>query len=193
MVSANEDLMREHGLLQRMLLIYDNAIDHMQKDQAFDPRFIYQTARIIRDFVEDYHEKLEEEFLFPRLKKTNKEVQLVTTLEDQHSKGRLVTEEVLNLTKPDRSFSEKQTMRLLELLIAFNRMYRPHEAREDTVLFPAFKELVSKHEYGALGEDFEKKEHEKFGKDGFFGMVDRIAEIEKQIGIYDLNNFTPHV
>jgi hypothetical protein len=36
-------------------------------------------------------------------------------------------------------------------------MYRPHEAREDTVLFPALREIVSEQEFGALGEDFEKK------------------------------------
>jgi hypothetical protein len=27
--------------------------------------------------------------------------------------------------------------------------------------------VVSKHEFGALGEDFEKKEHQLFGEEGF--------------------------
>ncbi len=34
-------------------------------------------------------------------------------------------------------------------------MYRPHEAREDTILFPALRKLVSKNEYHSLGEKFE--------------------------------------
>ncbi|AVR45983.1 hypothetical protein C7S20_12365 [Christiangramia fulva] len=58
-------------------------------------------------------------------------------------------------------------------------LYRPHESRENTVLFPAFKERVSKNEYDALGEDFEKKEHVKFGEDGFDHIVTEVAEIEK--------------
>ena len=70
-------------------------------------------------------------------------------------------------------------------------MYAPHEAREDTVLFPALRDIVSKHEFAALGEDFEKKEHELFGDDGFEKMVDRVATIEKSIGLYDLAQFTP--
>jgi hemerythrin-like domain-containing protein len=70
-------------------------------------------------------------------------------------------------------------------------MYRPHEAREDTVLFPAFRKLVSKHEYDALGEEFEDNEHKHFGQDGFETMVGRVSAIEKQLGIYDLNQFTP--
>jgi hypothetical protein len=63
--------------------------------------------------------------------------------------------------------------------------------REDTVLFPAFRKIVSPHEFDALGEDFEKKEDELFGEDGFEKVVDKVAGIEKQLGIYDLAQFTP--
>jgi hemerythrin-like domain-containing protein len=41
------------------------------------------------------------------------------------------------------------------------RMYNPHETREDTVLFPAFRKIVSAHEFDSLGEDFEKEENEQ--------------------------------
>jgi len=193
MVSPNEDLMREHGLLNRMLLIYDTALACMNNKEEFNPAFINQTATIVRDFVEDYHEKLEEDYLFPRLEKANRLTDLTAILRRQHKGGRGVTEQVLALTKNGRSLQGDDTNELITLLQAFNTMYRPHEAREDTILFPAFKEVVSRHEYDALGEDFEKKEHEKFGDNGFVTMVDRVAEIEKQIGIYDLNQFTPRV
>jgi hypothetical protein len=48
-------------------------------------------------------------------------------------------------------------------------------------------------ERDALGEDFEKKEHQLFGEDGFEKMVDRVASIERALGIYDLAQFTPHL
>ena len=67
------------------------------------------------------------------------------------------------------------------------------KAREDTVLFPAFRGIVSAHEFDSLGEDFEKKEDELFGDDGFFKVVDRVAVIEKKLGIYELAQFTPKV
>jgi hypothetical protein len=70
-------------------------------------------------------------------------------------------------------------------------MYAPHEAREDTVLFPALHDVFSKSEYDALGEDFEKKEHQLFGDEGFEKMVDQVATIEKGLDIYDLRRFTP--
>jgi hemerythrin-like domain-containing protein len=83
--------------------------------------------------------------------------------------------------------------KLADSLRQFIRMYNPHEAREDTILFPGFRKIVSKNEYDSLGEDFEKKEHELFGEDGFEKMVDKVAAIEKKLGIYDLAQFTPKV
>ena len=43
---------------------------------------------------------------------------------------------------------------------------------------------VSPHEFDSLGEDFEKKEDELFGEDGFEKVV------EKRLGVYDLAQFT---
>ena len=70
-------------------------------------------------------------------------------------------------------------------------MYRPHAAREDTELFPQLRGLVSKHEYDAMAELFENKEHQLFVEDGFEKMVDRVAGLERRIGINDLSQFTP--
>ena len=193
MVSPNEDLMREHGLLNRMLLIYDTAIMRIGNGEEFNTDYIARTSVIVRDFIEDYHEKLEENYVFPRLEKANRLRDLTATLRRQHQGGRKLTERLLALTKNGRSLKGGDTQQLTAALKAFNTMYRPHEAREDTILFPAFKEVVSQHEYDSLGEDFEKKEHEKFGEDGFVMMVDRVASIEKQIGIYDLDRFTPKI
>lgn len=65
------------------------------------------------------------------------------------------------------------------------------KAREDTVLFPALRKIISKNEYFSLGEDFEDKEHKLFGKEGFETIVEKVTEIEKQLGVFDLSNFTP--
>jgi hemerythrin-like domain-containing protein len=80
---------------------------------------------------------------------------------------------------------------LIRLLDNFNRMYRPHKSREDTILFPAIKKIISKEEYLDLGEKFEDREHELFGESGFESMVAKVENIEKQINIYDLSQFNP--
>jgi len=191
-VSPPEDLMQEHGLLNRILLIYDTCYQQIATKNQPNLPALYASAGIIRIFVEDYHEKQEEDYLFPRFKKAGQLTDLVDTLLAQHKAGRNITDQLLQLTKQP-SLDEAGTAKLGQLLSSFNKMYRPHEAREDTVLFPAFRKLVSKHEYDSLGEEFEQNEHKKFGQDGFEMMVDKVATIEKQLGIFELNQFTPKI
>ncbi len=191
-VSPPEDLMQEHGLLNRILLIYDHSKNQLINKQSFDIAAISNAAGIVRTFVEDYHEKQEENYLFPRFKKANQLTDLVDILLQQHRAGRDITDQMIQLTKQvTRTDSENQ--KLIELLTTFNTMYRPHEAREDTVLFPAFRKIVSQHEYDSLGEEFENNEHKLFGEDGFETMVSKVAAIEKQLSIYELAQFTPKI
>jgi hypothetical protein len=70
-------------------------------------------------------------------------------------------------------------------------MYRPHKAREDTVLFPTFRTLLRFAEYDMLGDIFEQEEERRFGEDGFAKTVKRVEGLEKTLGIYDLSQFTP--
>jgi hemerythrin-like domain-containing protein len=190
-ISPAEDLMREHGVLNRVLLIYDEHLRRLTAKQTFDGSVLASAADIIRHFVEEYHEKLEEDFLFPRFRKAGKLVPLVDTLLAQHKAGRVLTAQIRELASVATLKYVSDTDKLADALRAFLRMYRPHEAREDTVLFPAFRSIVSPHEYDALGEDFEKKEDELFGEEGFFKVVDQVAALEKKLGIYDLSQFTP--
>ena len=116
---------------------------------------------------------------------------LVDVLLQQHQGGRRLTDVTLQVATLQGIKNAGDRRKLANSMRQFIRMYNPHEARENTVLFPAFREIVSKNEYDSLGEDFEKKEHELFGEEGFDGMVDKVAAIEKKLGIYDLAQFTP--
>jgi hemerythrin-like domain-containing protein len=118
---------------------------------------------------------------------------LVQVLRKQHKAGRILTDQIMHLGKMQVRANSDASQKLIKLLSDFNGMYRPHEAREDTVLFPAIWKVISENEYFALGEDFEDQEHELFGKDGFETMVEKVANIERQLGIYDLSVFTPKI
>jgi hemerythrin-like domain-containing protein len=190
-VTPAEDLMREHGLLNRILLIYDFNRNKIVNGEEYSPENLKSSAQIIRSFIEDYHEKLEENFLFPRFEKANVLVDLITVLRSQHAAGRKLTDRIIQITSAGTVVNDSDGHELAELLETFNYMYRPHEAREDTVLFPEIRKVVTGKDYSDLGESFEEKEHELFGEQGFEGMVAKVAEIEKALGIYDLSEFTP--
>ena len=188
-ISPGEDLMREHGVLARILLIYDDISMRLEKDIKYPPEVLTGTAALIRRFVEDYHEKLEEDYLFPRFEKAGKLVELVKVLLQQHQAGRRLTERIKNFSSLP-TLNAKEKKELIHSLGLFSRMYRPHKSREDTVLFPAFHSIISSQEYDSLGEKFEDKENELFGEQGFEKVVEEIAGLEKSLRIYELSQFT---
>jgi len=194
-VSPAEDLMREHGVLKRVLLVYQEIDSRLTGGKNFPLETLTGAADIIKNFIEDYHEKLEENYLFPRFRKAGKLTELVSVLETQHDRGRTITDFILkNAPLALRSRPDADTKRkLIDSIRQFVRMYNPHEAREDTVLFPAFRTIVPESEYDSLGEEFEKQEQDKFGEDGFEKYVAKVAGLEKSLDIYDLAMFTPKV
>jgi hemerythrin-like domain-containing protein len=192
-VSAPEDLMREHGVLNRILLVYEEGLRRLRAKEDVPPEAFHRPAELVRRFVEDYHEQLEEKFIFPEFEKRKQMVDLVTVLRKQHAAGRALTETVLRLSAAEQFRRAESRQELADACQAFIRMYRPHEAREDTVLFPALRKIVPAKELGELGEKFEKEEDRLFGEGGFEKTVEQVAAIEKQLGIHDLDQFTPKV
>lgn len=191
-VSPVDDLMREHGVLDRILLIYDEILwRRLPKNADFPPEALAKSADLVRRFIEDYHEKLEEDYLFPRFEKAGKLTDLVQVLRTQHKAGRRLTDTIKQGATLQAIKAPEEREKLSNALRLFVRMYRPHAAREDTVLFPALRSIVSAHEYAALGEEFEDKEHALFGKEGFEKIVSDVAELERSLGLDDLAGFTP--
>ena len=189
-MAPTEDLMREHGVLRRILLVYGEVIRRIDAKQEVKPEWVSSSATIIREFIEDYHEKDEEQYLFPRLHKAGKLTELVSVLAAQHQAGRRLTAETLKLATPAALKSDAAKRQLATGLRAFCRMYEAHAAREDTVLFPAFRALVGGKELERLKDVFEDKE-KALPHGGFEKMVDEVARLERAVGIYDLGKLTP--
>src|SRR5438067_5179261 len=83
-VTAPEDLMKEHGVLNRCLLIYEEGLRRLDAGQDPGPELFQHTADLIRRFVEQYHEKNEENYIFPVFERAHKLEDLVRTLKTQH-------------------------------------------------------------------------------------------------------------
>ncbi len=190
-IPPTEHLMRAHGLLHRILLIYEEICSRVGNGQDFPPEVLITSSRMVRRFVENYHNNMEQGYLFPHFEKAGKLVNLVHVLGQQHTAGRLLTGYIMNNVAPatleDRGKKELLTHRMK----LFIRMYRPHAAFEDTVLFPVYSSVVSAKEFVDAGRQMERKAHDLFGTNGFNEAVDMVAEQEKNLGIYNLSQFTP--
>lgn len=181
--------MREHGVLRRVMFIYDEVSLRLDKQREVPLDALASCAGIVRRVIEDYHEKLEENFLFPRFEKARKLADLTAVLRRQHQVGRALTEQILTLARSPLADADRA--RLAMTLRSFNRMYRPHAAREDTVLFPELRGLVGAKAYEELGDEFEDKEKQMLGDHGFEHAVADVAKLEQAFEVDDLLKLTP--
>src|SRR5947199_7402525 len=77
-VTAPEDLMKEHGVLNRCLLIYEEGMRRLQTNpNDIAPDVFNHTAQLVKSFVEEYHERNEEKYIFPEFERAKKLVDLV--------------------------------------------------------------------------------------------------------------------
>lgn len=183
--------MTEHGLLIRILLIYRRLMAGQALGQPVQAAHARDSALIIHDYIEAFHEELEEAYVFPRLMHAGQLKPTVSTLLLQHARGREITQLILAVSGGSGSLQTAAADRIASAMDAFVLMYEPHEAREDTVVYPAFRALLTPGEIADLGERFTDLQTEQFGRDGFAAMLERVAAIEQALGIYDLAQFTP--
>jgi len=188
-VSAPEDLMREHDVLHRILLIYDRIITTQAPPAQWPVKTLTESARLVETFIEEYHQKLEENYVFPAFEKAGRLTDLTAVLRKQHDAGTRLTQAILK--DADQLKEPADADRLTRHVNEYIRMYQPHSAREGSVLFVALRTVVPAKAYEEMGDHFEEIEHKKFGESGFEGVVNQVAAMEKTLGIYDLSQFTP--
>jgi len=191
-VTATEDLMREHGVIRRALLVYVEVVPKLRQNAAaIDAAALQRTAKLFRTFAEDYHERmLEEQHIFPTVRKMGPELaRYADVLIEQHNRGREITEYVLAVTNGPK-ISTGHAEPLARAFEGLDRMYENHAAREDTIVFPAWKKNFSNKQLDELSDQFEEIEHKMFGKDGFEDAEKTISGIESTLGFADLAQFT---
>jgi hemerythrin-like domain-containing protein len=189
---AVEDLMREHGVLRRALLVYRESVPRLRSAPGkVDAHALNRTAVLFRRFGEDYHErKLEEAHIFPVVRRAGGPAAAYPdVLTAQHNRGREITEYILAVTKGG-TIGTANAEPLALALEHFVLMYENHTAREDTIVFPAWKTALSARQIDQLGDQFEEIEHKEFGKDGYEDAVKQISQIEAALGFADIAQFT---
>ena len=193
-VGATEDLMREHGVLRRALLVYKETATRLQQGPSQLASYaepLHKTAQLFRTFGEDYHERrLEETYIFPVVKKgAGEAAHYPDVLTAQHERGRQITAYILSITQ-NGQIGSGDAASLAKAMDTLVLMYENHAAREDTIVFPAWKRELSAARLAELSEQFESIEHQLFGADGFEDAVQQIGGIEAALGYADLAQFT---
>jgi hemerythrin-like domain-containing protein len=186
---ASERLMRDNALTSRVLLLYAAAARRLDQGEDLEAGIFTQSAEVMRDFVHGYHEKAEEDDVFPVFKKAGRMVELVATLQSQHVAGRQLTDKVL-AAAPGIANADQRKI-LTDSMHATVTLYEPCLARENTDLLPTLRSLMTPTEFDALAQTLEKAEGGTLGAEGFDKAAKKVEAIEKKLGTHDLSQFTP--
>ena len=183
--TPTEDLMREHGILNRIMLIYEEVLYKIEHKISFDLQLVFDSAKIIKEFIEEYHEPLEEKYIFAFLLERQMYVELIAELTKQHRLSKLITNKIFMY------INSADLVKLSKYIKMFLYMYRAHESREDTVIFNQFRKIAGSKIMESYGEKFEESEHELFGPGGYENILSKVTDIEIKIGIHNLQTYTP--
>ncbi|HEY3977656.1 MAG TPA: hemerythrin domain-containing protein [Streptosporangiaceae bacterium] len=186
-----EDLMNEHGMLIRIILIYREVTRRVQAGEPVPRAQAHDASLIIEQFIHGFHEPLEEAYIFPPVNRGALKPG-ISALLLQHARGREQTQAILTASAGSGTLVEGASRaRLAAAMDAFTRVYEIHEAREDTVVYPALRAASSPREMVQMAEHFNTLQTQQFGPDIFQKMLGRVVTIEQALDIYDLNKFTP--
>jgi hemerythrin-like domain-containing protein len=187
-VGAIETLTRGHGLLLRATLIYEVAGNRTAKGEKIDPSLVQTTAQVIRRYLHDFHEMMEEKYIFAPLELSKICFSSIQELKVQHGTSYELTQRILKLTAAGKLNTE-----VVGYMTDYTKMYTHHTAWEDTVIFPAFDSLEKKRDIDELAATFSAEERKILGNDGFDSFLGQIAEVEKQLNIFELSTSTAKI
>lgn len=196
-----EDLSREHALADRLLLVYEVGIG-MPIGAAANARLgaatgqpqikeLMTAAGMLRQAVEDYHVRLEEDHLFPIFEKANQMTDMIAVLRQQHAAARNLTDAILRASSASGDAAGLDALR--PHVLAYINMLRPHAAHEETVLYPQLRTIASADQINDLQQTFVEAEKKRLGAGGFNGMVAKVADLERSLNIHNLAMFTPKI
>jgi hemerythrin-like domain-containing protein len=184
-LSPIEDLYREHGIVSRIVFLLNKTnkqLDSMDKQDAV--KILSTSGKILRNLIEDHHEKLEELVIFPCFKNDKKFMKLVKTLTAQHKAGRKTTDKLINAAPESLSG-------LSEAIEDYCNMYSVHASHENTVLFPAFYKIIKDSDYKKIRDKFEAVEKKLTTENtNLEKSTLEVAKLEQIIDIYRIEDFT---
>ncbi len=188
MLTPAEILSRNDAVLQRVMLVYETAIRRAGEGEDMDPVVFSRPAEVARDFFHNFHEKAEQDLIYPAFRTAGRMVKLVDVLMAQKAVGSKLTDRIIDAAP--KLHAKEQREALGRDITSFITMYRPHVAREETDIFPTLHDIVTPDQYGDLATELLKRERKAFGEGGFEAAARKIAQIENKIGTYDLSLFT---
>ena len=162
-------LMKEHRLIERIMVLIEEALKQIEENDEVDLSFIDKTVDFMSTYVERTHHEKEEDIFFRDLKKKDlsDEHRLLTNeLINEHDFERKVTNELFEASTRFQAGEGPALAVIVEKLRTLVNLFSKHIEKEDNVIFPSSRAYFSDEEDQIMLEEFlefdSKIIHEKY-------------------------------
>ena len=178
---ATEILMEEHRAIERVLCSLERASTRLSRGEDVYLRFFSGCSAFFKGFVDSYHHKKEEQFLFPALVQNGlpKDTGPVAIMLAEHAQGRHLAQLLGTATLKLQAGDERRREQVILSATDYIKLFRQHIYKEEFLLSPLAERVIPVEQQANLGQSFERMQVEEFGEDvheKYFGLAQRLEK-----------------
>ena len=181
MTAPFHKLKHEHRIIEQGLRALNGISLRLNVGEPIPSGALSRAVDFIKTFVDHFHHRKEEEFLFPALERQGiqREDGPLGMMEQEHEIERELLAELDNAIKAYQSGDEEACQHFAEAATRYTDHLISHVQKEDNVLFRIGEEMLDEEEQKALTDAFEKAEAEMGA--GVLERYERMAaELEEE-------------
>lgn len=156
-MQARGPLMIEHRLIERMLVVIEHELEHIESTGRVNPSFIDTVVDFIGVYADRTHHGKEEDILFRDLsakQMSDQDRTIMAELIAEHAFGRQVTADLVAANARYRAGDQTALAVIVAKLKVLTDFYPRHIAKEDRVFFPATRRYLSEQEEQRMLDEF---------------------------------------
>ncbi|HOQ24879.1 MAG TPA: hemerythrin domain-containing protein [Bacillota bacterium] len=181
-----DELRHEHRMIRRVLRVLNSAADRWQQ-QPVDPEGLIRLIRLLQDYANQFHQRVEEEVLFPELEKEGIPQQggPLEVLLAEHREGMGYLKELEDYLQRLRQGEAAIQAELADTVRAYSLLLLAHIGKEDMVILPLAAHARLGKGLSELSEEIRRNLRDA-AKEAEFDWV--LRELEEELGLPEAEN-----
>ena len=177
MSKAIDDLKHEHEAILSALKILNSITENLKTQKTVSSPDIISFIGFLKEFADKCHHGKEEGILFPELIKAGMPEKggPIEVMLAEHAQGRKYIKEMENAIAETPDYSG-----FIESAEGYSILLSNHIYKENTILFPAAENILSKDKLEEIYEAFEQHEEKVIGQGRHEELHETLKELKKR-------------
>ena len=160
MQRATDTLEQEHRTIEKILRVTAVLVDELAENRDIDDDILRDLCQFLRVYGHQCHHGKEESYLFPMLERHGvpEEGCPLGALRHEHERSRVLTQELVQASAEYAANRHNGSSALSEVLRNIAQFYPAHIWKEEYLLFPMARKVLSEEDDQGLLKEFKSVE-----------------------------------